>query len=198
MKFSIAIFRAFASCLYSMDSTTTWDIFCFHLVNSTSKSIRRTKWLNTLFLLMLISSGGYYHQCLKSLEARHVLCLGSGHSKDCQSADHLELAECLGGRTTSLGLLLMCCLALWQTLTEPLPLISVIWKEVFLSSGVLGKGVASTAVSAVLYRICIALHLSPVKGILPDLAKLVLYMDMSFSFAYCASFGCFFYHIWFF
>lgn len=53
--FSFAICRAFASCLYSIDRATTWDIsLCLHLINSIRKAIKRTKWINTLFLLMLL------------------------------------------------------------------------------------------------------------------------------------------------
>lgn len=64
-----------------------------------------------------------------------------------------------------------------HSVTELLSLISVMLR-VFLPSSVLGKGMASTAVSAVLYRFCIALHLSLVNGILPYLANLALYMEM--------------------
>lgn len=64
-----------------------------------------------------------------------------------------------------------------DSVTELL-LFSVIPKEVFLSSGVLGKGVASIAASEVLHRFCISLHLSVFNSILPHLANLVLYMEM--------------------
>lgn len=65
-----------------------------------------------------------------------------------------------------------------DSVTELLSLISVMPNEVFLSSGVLGKVVASTAASEVLCRFCICLHLSVFNSILPHLTNLVLYMEM--------------------
>lgn len=173
------IFRAFASCLYSMDSTTTWDIsFCFHLMNSIRKSIKRTKWVNTLFLLIPLSSAGYYHRCLESLEARHVLPkitqktisvqMTWNSLNDRESGPHPWDWLSMSCMFPLVGIQLLSCYHWFQWYWKKSFYLLVFWEKVWLLQ-------LSLQYCA---GFCISLHLSLVYSILPYLASLVLYMEM--------------------